>query len=142
MNKGNKRKSGFANRLQKEIFLVVLLAALVPAGVVAISLYYLIFGVTAQEIAIPEVIAYNIIPASKRVTAILLFAAPMSILAILLSAYKISHRMVGPFDRVVREIDEYLKGNKQNHIVLRKGDKFRPLVDRVNRLIDKVRKGG
>ena len=137
MNKTNKRKRTFANKLHREIFMVIFLAAFLPAGVVAVTLYYLIFGITAEQMGIPEAIAYNIIPASRRVTTILALAAPGTILVILLLAHKITHRIVGPFDRIVRELGECAKGKKKDSIVVRKGDKFKPLVDNINKLLNK-----
>ena len=139
MKKGNKRKKGFANKLHREIFLLVFLAAFLPAGIVAISLYYLIFGVTAEQFGIPEIIAYNIIPASRKVTAILLLATPVSIFTILILAYKISHKIIGPFDRIIKELNERIEGKRKGHIQIRKTDKFRPLVDRINKLLDKLK---
>jgi hypothetical protein len=114
------------------------LAALLPVLIATICLYYLIFGITAMEMGIPEGIIYNIIPAAQKVTLILIIAAPVTILTILFFANKLSHAIVGPFDRIVRELDEHLKGQRKGHIVLRKGDKFVPLVDKINLLLDKT----
>jgi len=135
--KNNKRKKFFANKLHKEIFFVVFFASILPAAIVTVLLYYLIFGIVANQLGIPEAIAYNIIPAAKKVTTILAVSVPVSILIILISALKISHKIVGPFDRITRELDENLKGKRKGHIILRKKDKFRPLVDRINKLLDK-----
>ena len=135
--KSNKRKKFFANKLHKEIFFVVFFASILPATIVTVLLYYLIFGIVANQLGIPEAIAYNIIPAARKVTTILAVAVPVSILIILISALKISHRIVGPFDRITRELDENLKGKRKGHIILRKKDKFRPLVDRINKLLIK-----
>jgi len=135
--KSNKRKKFFANKLHKEIFFVVFFASILPATIVTVLLYYLIFGIVANQLGIPEAIAYNIIPAARKVTTILAVAVPVSILIILISALKISHRIVGPFDRITRELDENLKGKRKGHIILRAKDKFRPLVDRINKLLDK-----
>lgn len=140
MSEKNRRKMAFANKLHKQIFLAIFLAAFLTAAIVSIVLYYLIFGVTAQQFGIPEVIAYNIIPASQKVTAILLLTAPLSILITLILAYKVSHKIIGPFDRVVRELDECVEGRKQDHISVREGDKFQPLVDRINKLLDRVKR--
>ena len=138
MNRKNRRKITFANKLHKQIFLTVFLTALLSAVLVSVCLYYLIFGVTAEQLGFPEAIAYHIIPASQKVTVILLLAAPASILIMMFFAYKISHRIVGPFDRIVRELDECIKGNKKDHIPIRESDKFRPLVDRINSLLDRL----
>ncbi len=123
-----------------EIFLLIALAALLPTTIVGISLYYLIFGVTAAQFGIPEAIAYNIMPAARTVISILLFATPVSILIILALTYKISHKIIGPFDRIVRELDECIEGKKEGPIVIRKDDKFQPLVEKINKLLDKIKK--
>ena len=133
----NRRTKTFANKMHREIFLLVFLAAIVPSTIITFSLYYLIFGVTAEQFGIPEAIAYNIIPASRRVLAILLLSTPFSIFTILILAYKLAHKIIGPFDRIIKELDERVKGNRQDRITIRKGDKFQPLVDKINKLLDK-----
>ncbi|MBU1853210.1 MAG: hypothetical protein KJ957_04115 [Candidatus Omnitrophica bacterium] len=140
MNKKNKRKMIFANKIHREIFLLILMASLLPSLIITFSLYYLIFGVTATQFAFPEAIAYNIIPAARKVRMILLASFPTSILLILTLAYKITHRIIGPFDRIIRELDECIEGKKERHIRVRKTDKFWPLVDKINKLLDKCKK--
>ena len=137
--KNNKRYRTFANKLHREIFLTVLAAALLPCFIVTIALYYLIFNVMSGQLGIPEAIAYNIIPAARKVSLYLILAAPASVFVILLLAYGITYRIIGPFDSIVRELDECVKGKKLDHIVIRKKDKFQPLVKKINKLRDKHR---
>lgn len=137
MSEKNKRKKIFANKIHMEIFLLVFLASVLPATIVAIALYYLIFGITADQLAIPEAIAYHILPAARKVVIILLFSAPISILILLFLVYKITHRIIGPFDRIVRELDEYADGKRRDPIIVRKGDKFEILVEKINKLLNK-----
>lgn len=125
--------------MHRQTFMFVLMAALVPATIVTICLYYLIFGVASEEIGFPEAIAYSIIPAAKRVTAILLVTAPLAMLIILIFAYKITHRIVGPFDRIVYELDAHIKDRRSGHIKIRKSDKFHALVETINKLLDKIK---
>lgn len=139
MKKKNRRRRFLANKLHKDIFYLVFFAALIPAVIVMVLLYYLIFNITADQFGIPEVIAYNLIPAARRVIIILLYAAPLSILAILMFAYKMTHKIVGPFDRIVRELDECAEGRKKDHIIIRKADKFSSLVKSINKLLDKIK---
>lgn len=138
--KTDKRHRTFANKLHREIFLTVLVAALLPCFVVTIALYYLIFNVMSGQLGIPEAIAYNIIPAARKVSLYLIGAAPASVFIILLLTYRITFRIIGPFDRLVRELDEVAKGKKDTHIIIRKKDKFQPLVDGINKLIDKYKR--
>ena len=137
MNKKNRRKRFFANKIHLEIFLLVFLAAVLPAAIVAIALYYLIFGVMANQFAIPEIIAYNILPAAEKVVIILLVATPISILILLFLTYKITHKIIGPFDRIIRELDECVNDKRQGPIVIREGDKFQILVEKINDLLNK-----
>ncbi|MCM8779591.1 MAG: hypothetical protein NC914_00335 [Candidatus Omnitrophica bacterium] len=136
----NKRKLVFANKLHRQIFILVSVAALLPAVIASIGLYYLIFGITANEVAIPESIAYNIIPAAKKAAVVILLVTPLAIGVILFFAWKISHAIIGPFDRIVRELDERIEGKIIGHILIRKSDKFWPLVEKINKLLDKAEK--
>lgn len=137
-NQTSRGKQLFANQMHAELFLVVFFAAVIPALVATIAVFYLIFNITAEQIGIPEAIAANIFPAAYRVIEILIIAIPASILLVLFLAHRITHRIIGPFDRVVREIDATASGARRGAISLRKGDKFAPLVDAVNRLIAKI----
>lgn len=136
----DRRRKFFANPTHRQTFMLVLAAALIPATIVTICLYYLIFGITSAEVGFPEAIAYNIIPAAKRVTAILLLTAPLVIAIILIFAYKITHRIVGPFDRIVYELDAHIKDRRKGgHIRIRKSDKFHELVEKINHLLDRIK---
>jgi len=138
MNRQNdKRKRFFANSMHKEMFFMVFGAAAVPTVIVTISLFYLIFRITAEQAGIPETIAYTVIPAAKEVLGILAVATPIAIIIILFIAHKITHKTVGPFDRIVRELGESIDGSRKGPIVLRGKDKFQPLVDKINILLDK-----
>lgn len=134
-----RRKRLFANILHRQTFMLVFMAALIPAVIVTICLYYLIFGITSMEVGFPEAIAYIIIPAAKRVTWILLSTAPITILIILLFAHNITHRITGPFDRIVEELDRRINDKKKGPILIRKSDKFKVLVEKINKLIDKIK---
>lgn len=138
--KNNKRYRTFANKLHREIYLTILIAALAPCFIITIVLYYVIFNVMATQAAIPEAIAYNIIPSARKVSLILILAAPAAVFVILLVAYNITNKILGPYDRILRELDECVTGKKLGHIVIRKKDKFKPLVDGINKLIDKCRR--
>ena len=139
--KTKRKKFVFANKMHRDLFLMFFLAAFVPSTLITVSLYYLIFSITSTQVGIPEAIAYNILPASRKVFNILLFTAPLSILIILYAAYKLSHKIVGPYDRILRELDKRIQGKKYTHIGIRKHDKVGDLIKRINKLIDQIRMG-
>jgi hypothetical protein len=138
MNKTNYRKRFFANKMHGELFWLVFGAATIPALLTTIFLYYFIFNVTAEQVGIPETIAHHIIPAAREVTRVLVFVVPFTILVILLISHKVSHRIVGPFDRIVREMRENLDGQRKGPINLRKADRFAPLVEQINKMIQRI----
>lgn len=134
----NKRKFFFANKYHQEIFFLVFLAMIIPTIATAIGLFYLIFNITAEQSGIPETIAYTLIPAAQKVMTILLIVVPIVIAIVLLVAHRITHRIVGPLDRMTRELGECLEGKRKGHLKLRPGDKLWPLVHLINKLIDKI----
>jgi hypothetical protein len=135
--KNNRRKQLFANKLHRDTFVMILLSSVLPLFLVTIALYYLVFQITAEEVAIPEVIAYTLIPAARKVIMILLLSTPAIIITLMVIAHRLTHSLLGPFDRIVRELDDRLKNNKKDPITLRKGDKFVPLVERINKLLQR-----
>ena len=135
----NRRKRLFANGIHLEIFLLISFASLVPMLITGVSLFYLIFNVTAQQVGFPEAIAATIFPAARKVLMIVCVITPIVIIGILIFAHKATHRIVGPYDRILRELGECLAGTRQGPIVLRKKDKFQPLVDKINLLLERVK---
>jgi len=136
-NSRERRKYFFANTMHKDLFWIIFCAAVVPTVITAILLYYLIFYITTQEIGIPETIAAHVIPAARQVTVILWLMVPTVIAVILYFAHKIAHQILGPFDRIIREMDQSIAEKKTGKIILRDNDKFQPLVDRINILLQR-----
>jgi len=137
-DKVKRRKFIFGNKMHRDLFLLVLLASLVPTFITVVSVFFLIFNITAEFVGFPEAIIYQIIPAAKQAVLVLLTVMPLAIIAMGACAYKVTHSAVGPLDRIIREMDNTLKGTKKDHIKLRKRDRFQPLVDRINKMIDRI----
>ena len=135
----NRRKSFFANMFHRDIFSLICLAALIPMIVSCAALFYLIFNIAAQQMAIPEAIAQNLYPAAKKVLFIICIMTPLVIFVILVSAYRVTHKIVGPYCRILRELDRSISGTRQGPIILRPKDKFQPLVDRINILLERIK---
>lgn len=137
MNKPKKSRRFrlFANKIHRNIFLLVFVAAFLPAFICCTALFYLIFNITANQLGIPEAIAYTLIPAAEKVIYIISSTAPVCIIAILILAHKISHKIIGPFDRIEKELFECVKGNRRETLKVREGDKFWPMVNKINMLL-------
>ena len=140
MENNKRKKFIFANKLHRRIMLIVFLSAIVPTIITGGCLYYLIFNITARQIGFPEAIFTILMPALRQVNIILLFVLPISITLIWFWAMVISHRMVGPLDRLTREIDDRITGTKTGRIRVRAKDAMSELSNKINLLLDKTKK--
>lgn len=134
-NKRTKKYLGTA--FQKKILFLVFASSLIPASIVAVCMYYLIFNTLALEMVIPEAIAYNLMPVIRKVNTIIAVAVPISLVVIWLVALELSHRIAGPLYRMEKELDEIIQGGKRCSIKLRRNDECKLFIDKLNRVITK-----
>lgn len=134
------RKRFFTRRITQRRYLVLLLVSmLVPLVVVGGCLYYLIFMVMADQLGIPESIAINLFPVIQKINLVLLVAVPPVILVMVLWGVFLSHRFVGPLDRLEDELDRMAEDSDYSRrITLRKNDDLKPIADRINKLLDAI----
>lgn len=107
--------------------------------IAVVCLYYLIFNIVASEIGFPEAIGYALIPAAKRTAGIAIVGFLVSVVFIWMWAWEVSHRLVGPLDRLCRELDERIAGKKKGYIFFRRGDYLAVLVGRINALLERLK---
>ena len=138
MKSEGKRRVLFANKTHRAVFLIIFLSIVTPTLMVAAILYLLLVGMSPEQLAMISYIAQNVFPVVRALTAIFLMLVLASIAFIVLLAYKVTHRIVGPLERVERELDENLDGGRQGHIIVREKDTLWPLVGKINRLLDKA----
>ena len=135
----NRRKRYLINRkLQFKYLLLVFLAMLVPTLVCGSAIYYLIWQTIAAEIAIPEAIVENLIPALYKVNLILLVALPIVFGVMLLISVYVSHKIAGPMYRLERELDKISSGDYSGRITLRSKDELKEIADKINTLLDRL----
>ncbi|MEW6101462.1 MAG: hypothetical protein AB1481_04125 [Candidatus Omnitrophota bacterium] len=136
-NKVRRRRKFIGTPLQKKILILVFSAAVIPTTLAVAILYYLIFNLLSWQMAIPEAIAFNLIPVSKKINMILLVALPVVFLLLWVIALELSHRIAGPLFRIERELDERIAGNVKGEIKLRPKDDLKGLAVRINKLLSK-----
>lgn len=148
------KKEGLAMRsktIRKRIFtgspaqfrylVLLLVSMLVPLVVVGGCLYYLIFMVMADQLGIPESIAVNLFPVIEKINIILLIGMPPIIIIMILWGAFLSHRFVGPLERLENELDRIAKSaDYSRRIILRKKDDLKPIADKINKLLDAVQR--
>ena len=140
MRAKSKRTKLFTGRPAQTRYLALLLVSMiVPLVFVGGCLYYLIFMVMADQLGIPESIAINLFPVINKINLALLVGVPPIIALLVAWGVFLSHRFVGPFERLERELDRMVKSaDYSKRIVLRKKDDLKPIADRINKLLDAV----
>lgn len=128
-----------ANRFQRKILTLVFFSTVVPMLIAVICLYYLMFNVIAAEIGIPEAIGYTLIPAAKRTAIIAIVGFLFSVAFLWMWALRVTHRLVGPMDRLCKELDERIAGKKKGYIYFRKKDYLAMVVGRINALLERMK---
>jgi signal transduction histidine kinase len=102
-------------------------------------LYYLIFTVMAEQLGIPESIAYNLFPVVKKINAILAIGLPPLFLLLIWWGTVLSHRIAGPLQRIEKELNKITNNHDFSHrIHLRKSDDVKPIADAINKLLDSI----
>jgi signal transduction histidine kinase len=137
MKNNKRRKKYLGSAFQKKMLFLVFVAAVIPAAIIAVCMYYLIFSMLAWQMVIPEAIAYNLMPVLKKVNLVIALSVPIILVLLWLVALELSHRVAGPLYRMEKELDEIIAGNKSAPIKLRKKDEFKILADKINKLIAK-----
>ena len=128
------------NPLQRKYLLLILFSTLLPVFVVAGCLYYLIFQIMAEQLAIPESIAYNLMPVLHKINFLLLIGLPPIVIFLFLWGTILTHRLIGPLNRLENDLREISEGNYSVRLKLRKDDDLRPIADTINKIIDKLEK--
>ena len=136
--KNNKRKKKYlGTTLQNKLLILIFGSAVIPAAIIGICMYYLIFTLMALQMVIPELIVYNLVPVLHKINLIIAIAVPVILLLVWFIALELSHRIVGPVYRMERELDERISGAKSGPINLRKNDEFKAFAEKLNQLICK-----
>ena len=128
-------KKGLQFRYLGLIFIAIILPTLLVVG----CLYYLIFSLMAEQLGIPESIAYNLFPVFKKVNLILLLGIPIISVALLFWGLLISHRIAGPIYRLERELDRIAQGDFSLRLKIRRKDELGSIAEGINKVLDRIR---
>ena len=126
---------------QIKILGMLLISIIVPVFFVGTYLYLLIFTIINNMPETPGFVAASIDPLLQKTNMTILLSGIPIFLLILIWGIIFSHRLVGPMKRLQRNLDEMTKkGDSRSRLVVRKNDYIKPLIESVNRLLDKVAK--
>ncbi|MGB2705295.1 MAG: HAMP domain-containing protein [Candidatus Omnitrophota bacterium] len=128
------------NPLQTKYLVLILISILVPLFIVGGCLYYLIFQIMAEQLAIPEAIAYNLFPVVERINFLLIVGVPPIVILLFIWGAVLSHRLIGPLERLENDLRKISDGDYSMRLKIRKDDDLRPIADAINKIIDKLEK--
>lgn len=126
---------------QIKILGMLLISIVVPVFFVGTYLYLLIFNIINNMPETPGFVAASLDPVLHKTNMTILLSGIPIFLLILIWGLIFSHRLVGPMKRLQRNLDEMTKkGDGKSRLIVRKNDYIKPLIESVNRLLDKVAK--
>ena len=128
------------NALQIRFLLLILISITIPLFLVGGLLYYLIFQIMAEQLGIPESIAYNLIPVLERINFLIIVSLPPLILLLVVWAAVLTHRLIGPLERLEYDLKKISEGDYSIRLKIRKDDDLRPIANVINKIIDKIQK--
>jgi len=133
----HKRKLLFrANKFQQPIINLILFPSIPIYLVTFLYILYFYYLVTTDTIAPGQTFDIEVI---TTITASILAILWIFTGVMLIWVYRVSNRMVGAFERILKEMDDVIEGKGKKHIQARKGDTLAiELLQRVNSLIDKI----
>ena len=127
------------SRIQLRYLGLLMVSMIVPLIFVGGCLYYLIFTLVAEQLGIPESIAYNLFPVVKKINEILVIGLPPLFLLLIWWGTILSHRIAGPLSRIEKELHKITHNHDFSHrIHLRKSDDVKPIADAINILLDSI----
>ena len=112
----------------------------IPLILLLAGLYYLIYYMVFNEMLIPEAIVATLLPAMKKVNIVLLVALPIALGFLLRAALIRSNRIIGPVPRLKKELNRVIAGDYSIRIKTRKNDELRSFVNKVNSLVEELKK--
>ena len=136
-----RRKIFTDKRVQLKYLVLLIISMAVPVLFAVGCLYYMIFTLVAEQLGIPESIAYNLFPVVKKVNAMLAMGLPPLFLLLIWWGVRLSHRFAGPLQRLERDIHKIThSGDYSYKIHLRKSDDVKPIADAINKLLESIHK--
>lgn len=125
------------SRIQLRYLALLMVSMLIPSIFVGTCLYYLIFTIMAEQIGIPEYIAYTLSPVIQKINFILIIGVPPLFLILIFWGIILSHRFAGPMERLERELNRIAEHADFKHrLKLRQHDDMTPIVEAMNKVID------
>ena len=119
---------------------MLILSMIVPTVFIGGCLYYFIFTVMAEQIALPDVIARDLLPVVTRINYLLAVGLPLFFIVMLTWAVVLSYRFVAPLERLEEDIKAIDEGDYSVRLKIDEDHDLGPIADVINDLVDKLDK--
>ena len=123
------------NKFQQQILYPVLISCAIACIVTIFCFIFLLAKITDTDVL------WNIdIKKFEMLVPWMMMFIAYVLLFIVFWTYHTSNKLVGPYERILRELDEVVAGTRKTPIGTRKGDAlFEELLKRINVLIEKLK---
>ncbi len=129
----------YLNRsLQSKYMFILVLSMVIPTVFIGGCLYYLIFTVMAEHIALPDVIARDLVPVIYRINYVLAIGLPLFFAVMITWAVILSYKFVGPLERLEEDIKAIDEGDYSVRLEIDKDHDLAPIASVINDLVDKL----
>ncbi len=128
--------------LQFRYLFIIILTMIFPTAVVGGCLYYLIFNIMADQIALPDFIVRDLAPVIERINFILAVSLPVVFLILITWAVVLSYRFVAPLERLEEDIKRIDEGDYSVRLQINKDHDLSPIAKVINDLVDKLERKG
>jgi len=117
--------------LQNKLIWMICAAMAMPTVVLGGSMYWMMARMSSPTGGAPP---HEVIADVIRYVAVLY---PLLSAALLYWVFRGTNKLVGPIERIIRELGQRIEGSKSGPIVLRPGDPLNLLADKINLLLQK-----
>ena len=94
----------------------------------------------AEQLALPDVIAVNLLPVIHKINYVLLVGLPIVFLIILGWSSILAFRFVAPLERLEEDLEKIDKGDYSVRLQIRRDHDLSPVADVINDLVEQLQK--
>jgi len=111
---------------------------IIPTVVVGGCLYYFIFTVMAERLALPDMIARDLMPVIQSINVILAIGLPIVFFILLTWAIILSYRFVAPLERLEEDLQLIDDGDYSVRLEINRDHDLAPIAGIINDLVKQL----
>lgn len=116
----------------------MLVSMALPTLFVGGCLYYLIITVMAERIALPDLMAKDLMPVINTINYVLLIGLPVVFIVLIVWATVLSYKFLAPLERLEEDIARIDQGDYSVRVQLARDHDLSPIAGVINHLMDKL----